>query len=522
MKNRFILLLLGSFLFSCTDKFLEINTNPNNPEDVPSINILTWVQREYCNQMGGVWLNYNESSSMSGHVTKIAYIDETRYQIRPGTVSSMFDYPYSRFGANLNKIIEKESEAGGNRNMIAVAMIFKAMVFQVLTDHLGDVPYSEAFKSGEGILFPKYDAQKDIYADLIKQVQDAVAMIDVSSRIGSGDMLFGGDMAKWKKFGNSLLLRMAIRLSYVETSVAQSIISGLLSNPANVMENNSDNCIFNWPGAPYSEPLAAAEVSRKDYGMADVIVTVLKELEDPRLPVYAAPAPSPDAENGIYKGMPIGISRAMSGMAEYGPNTISPVGARYRNTQSPYSGITVLMRYSEVEFIKAEAYERGLASGDAMAAYERGIKASIEENGANGANEYLLQDMVDYNNAELPMLWWASEEGTRSVPELNSCANPTVADNVKLQKIAYQKWIALFTQGPEAWAEMRRTDIPVIGPAIGRTTVEKDHNRAPFRFPYAINTEKDYNPEHFKAALAKTEDYYWGEKMYWDVRVGVQ
>ena len=524
MKNKLILLtLLGAVLAGCTSQFEEINTNPNNMEVAPSINILTYVQRYYCAQYGGVWLNYNESSSIAGQVTKIRYIDEARYSFRPTTTNDLWNRIYQNIGTNLNKIIEYESGADGNNNMVAVATIFKAHCFQVLTDHLGDIPYFDAYKAAEGIYFPAYDPQRDIYDALIKDVQSAVAMINenpsATQRWGANDMFFAGNMTRWKKFGNSLLLRMAIRLSYVDQAKAAPIISGILSNPANVMESNDDNLFFKWPGGTYQEPLASAEILRKDYAMCSYIMSVLKETNDPRLPIYAAPAPQPDDENGVYKGMPPGISVAMSVMAEYAPNSISPVGQRY-NSQPNADGSTYLMRYSEIEFIRAEAIERGIIQGDAKAAYENAIRASLEENGATDFDAYMAQAKVAYDAAELPNLLFASNALTNASPENNACANPTVAASVKLQKIAYQKWLALFSTGPEAWAEVRRTDIPVIGPAIGAIGIDHPHNRAPFRWIYSID-ELTNNGTNYEQALKKVQDYYWGEKMYWDIRTGV-
>jgi len=525
MKNKLILLtLLGIVLFGCTSQFEEINTNPNFMEVAPSINILTYTQRYYCGSiLGDVWLNYNESSSIAGQVTKIRYIDETRYSYREGTVNSLWDRIYTNIGTNLNKIIEYESGEDGNTNMMAVAMIYKAHCFQVLTDHLGDIPFSEAYKAAEGVYYPAYDAQKDVYDALIKEVQTAVAMINENPSAkdswGGNDMFFAGNMTKWKKFGNSLLLRMAIRLSYIDQAKAAPIISGILSNPANVMESNDDNLIFEWPGGNYREPLAAAEIGRKDYALCSYIMSVLKETNDPRLTIYAAPAPQPDEENGDYKGMPPGISVAMSNMSEYAPNSISPVGQRY-NSQPNADGITCLMRYSEIEFIRAEAIERGIIQGDAKAAYENAIRASMKENGATDVDAYLAQAKVAYESTELPNLLFASNALTNASPENNACANPAVAASVKLQKIAYQKWLALFTTGAEAWAEVRRTDIPVIGPAVGAIGIDYPHNRAPFRWIYALS-ESTNNPTNYEKALTKVQDFYWGEKMYWDVRTGV-
>jgi hypothetical protein len=131
-----------------------------------------------------------------------------------------------------------------------------------------------------------------------------------------------------------------------------------------------------------------------------------------------------------------------------------------------------------------------------------------------------------YNNAALPLLEYAGNAANHDcrIPEgivNNTCTNSTVKDNPKLKKIAYQKWLSLYQQGFEAWAEVRRTDIPVIGPAPGRAATYNNHNRCPVRFPYSF-LEQQLNKDNLAAVSGGISDFYWGQQMWWDKRTGIQ
>ena len=528
MKNSIkILFLLGlTGLFSCTGDFEEINTNPNSPEIAPSSALLTYVQRVMSSKYGGVWYNMNEGSSMSGQITKCAYIDESRYAYRSGTVNDMFNQAYE-YMFHLEKILLNEEGPDGNPNMTAIALILKCYIFQMLTDHLGAVPYSEAFKAEEGHIYPKYDSQESIYRDMLSVLKTASDMIDENppafNRISGADIIYGGNMTRWKKFANSLRLRMAVRMSYVDENGSKAVINEILGNPSNypLLSSIDDNARFKWPGdANYREPLSAAELNRHDYVICDIIVYVMDELNDPRLPAYAEEA----EEGGGYKGF---IAGAVS---DVNSKEISRIGRFFADN---VAGYTVIFRYAEVEFLKAEIYERNLFNGDAEAAYNAGITASIAEYASITPGTsvdqalvapYLALPKVAYTNAALPVLAYAGNAANHNciIPDgivLNECANSTVKGNLKLQKIAYQKWLALYQQGLEAWAEVRRTDIPVIGPAPGR--IAKNHNRCPTRYPYPFD-EESRNSENLKAVNGGIVDYYWGQQMWWDKRTGIQ
>ena len=531
MKNLIkICLVIGLFgLFSCTGDFEEINTNPNNPEVAPSSAILTWVERVMSNKYGNEWYNFNEGSSMAGHITKIAYVEETRYAYREGTVNAMFTDPYV-YVRNLNKILENEEGPDGNPNMTAIALILKCYIYHLVTDHLKAIPYSDAFKAiSDKNYTPKYDSQESIYRDLINVLKTASDMIienpPVAYRITGADIIYGGNVSRWKRFANSLRLRLAVRMSYVDEAGARAVISEILGNPSAypLLSSNADNARFKWPGdANYMEPLSAALLTRQDYVVCDIVIHVMNELDDPRLPIYAIPATADD----VYRGYIAGATT--SGVA----TQLSKIGAYFANN---VAGYTVHFRYAEVEFLKAEIYERGLYNGNAENAYNAGVTASLEEYAgitpgptipASQIAPYLALPKVAYTDPALPVLEYAGNDENHNcaIPEsvlVNECLHPTVKNSPKLKKIAYQKWLALFQQGLEAWAEVRRTDIPVIGPAPGRAVGYANHNRCPTRYPYPFE-EEGVNGENLKAVSQGIEHLYWGQQMWWDIRQGVK
>ena len=525
MKNLIkISLIIGlAGLFSCTDRFLEINSNPNSPEEAPSASILTRVQNLMSAKYGGVWYNFNESSSMAGHITKCSYIDETRYAYRAGTVNSMFNEPYE-YISNLNMILLNEEGPDGNPNMTAIALILKCYIYQMLTDHLGAVPYTEAFQGEEGNFYPVYDSQESIYYDMMDVLKSASNMIvedpPATLQITGADIIYSGNMTRWKQFANSLRLRMAVRMSYVNEGRARTVIDEILGNPGSypLLASNADNARFKWPGdATYREPLSSAELARHDYVVCDIVVYVLDELNDPRLPVYAELA-----SDGEYRGFIAGSPGAPANVA-----LVSNIGDFFA---ANIAGYTYHMRYAEIEFLKAEIYERGLYSGDAETAYNNGVRASLteyEDIDPGTVDPYLALPKVAYTNPALPLLEYAGNDPDHNcnIPDelvYNVCANATVRDNAKLKKIAYQKWLALYQQGLEAWAEVRRTDIPVIGPAPGRSmSAYRSHNRCPTRYPYAFD-EETRNEDNLRAVSGGIVDYYWGQQMWWDKRTGIQ
>ncbi len=473
----FIVTLL---LTGCTDKFGEINTDPDRAKDAPATNVLAWVIRTYSDSYYDVWNTLNEPCTYGGHIAKIQYIDESRYVFRPGVVKGKWSDGYVIL--NNIKEIKKKAEADEATNLMAVAKVLEAYIYQIMTDTWRDIPYTDALKMGDGVILPKYDKQEDIYPALLNTLKEANELFNQGGkdRLGVGDILFKEDIAKWQKFCNSLRLRLAIRISEVDPNLAKSTVEGIMGNlSANpIMESNADNAFFWYPGSsPYEEPWFEDAKGRDDHAVSDVLINALKDLKDPRLSVYALPAES----DGEYRGYTIGAA------SQPNLSTVSRIGDRFRKNPA---GFSPYMRYAEVLFHIAEAAKKGYSVGKtAKEAYEAAVTASMIEN--------------DVEDAKITA--YLSEEG---------------AFDGTLEQIYLQEWIALFKQGMETWSLYRRTGIPTthyVAPGSSYT----GHNSPPFRYPYPQN-ESSLNGANSKPFVDEVKDDFWGKKMWWDTRTGVQ
>jgi len=471
---------LATFLtVGCTDSFQEVNTDPDRAKDAPATNVLAYVIRVHASNYWDVWNNMSEPSTYAGHLTKIQYIDEARYQFRPGTVETKWQQGYLT-QQNINEIIKK-AETDGAKNMLGVAKVLKAFIYLQMTDTWRDIPFTEANKMADGILLPKYDKQEDIYPALLTLLADAnTAMASGTDVLGEGDVLFSGNITKWRKFCNSLRLRIAMRISGVNAGLAKSTVESIMGNKAQnpVMESNADNAFFKWPGVnPYEEPWMVDAKTRDDHSVSDLLVNHLKALSDPRLPVYAIKATG----DGEYRGFTIG-AKAQPNLA-----TVSRIGTKYRKDAA---GFSPFMRYAEVMFNVAEAAMLGYNVGmTAEAAYNKAVEASILENGLTQADaDAYLAAGAKFNNTK--------------------------------DQLYEQEWLALFKNGMEAWSLYRRTGVPkdhYVAPGSPYT----GHNSPPFRYPYPQN-ETTLNGANLAPFSAEVKDDFWGKKMWWDTRSGVQ
>lgn len=385
----------------------------------------------------------------------------------------------------MNLAMEEE-----NDNIYAAALTLKAYVAHKASDCWGKIPYSEAFQLEEGILYPKYDSEEQIYEQVLAELETAAGMFNANGpSIGEGDFLLNGDIDKWIMFANSTRLRVATRMTAGNESAGKAVIAEILGNPgANpLIEDNEDNTYLWWPGVIPDQELWFERMGAPDGNKTDqyrtnyTLIKTLQDNNDPRLPVYAD-------ENrwGNYRGYKFGPNQELDTMNN--GNNVSHIGDRFGNDPA---GFSPYFNSAEVYFLKAEAYERGFATGDAQEAYEMGVTKSLEENGIDpGAITTYLAE---------PEVAWGS--GTTS----------------NLEKIYLQKWLALFKQSVEAWAEVRRTDVPLLN------DVEKNyagsHNRPPFRMSYA-DEEKSLNI-NFPTDVVE-EDIFWGTQLWFDKRTGVE
>jgi hypothetical protein len=305
----------------------------------------------------------------------------------------------------------------------------------------------------------------------------------------SGEIIYSGDMNKWVKFGNSLKLRLAIRIADVKPDLSSQAITQAVAG--GVFTSNDDNALFRYLSSiPNNNPLANDRITREDFAVSEALVNTLLSRNDPRIVAYAEPA----ANTGEYVGMRYGLPQAAAG-------TI-PVGAVSQPSGSPgletgilaHTAPGVYMDYAEVEFILAEAAARGLGGiTDADAHYNAGIAAS--------------------------MLYWntiSEMEVTEAEIQTYLAANPFDAATWR-QSIGVQKWIALYGQGLQGWIEFRRLDFSgVLIPAVDPFVALETPAGVPVRTRYPVN-EAQLNQENYNEASQRIGGDVLGARLWWDV-----
>ncbi|WP_373517020.1 SusD/RagB family nutrient-binding outer membrane lipoprotein [Pricia sp.] len=513
-------LFFGIFilLFSagCTEDFEEINQNPNFPEQAASELLLPGVLR----QMAYNWGNqgWEEGFTVVQYGARLQFTSGDRYNWSP-TDNPYFDaYDSMR---DIENIIRDNKDNPDGDNYYGVALIVKSWIYSYLTDAYGDVPYSDAIKGlSDDNITPPFTPQEEIYDGMLADLKAANGLLTGANNI-SGDILYGGDVLKWRKFANSLRLRLLMRISEVDQAKAiagmNEIANDLATYP--IFEGNADAAVLQWNSDNPQPKYDTRSGSFDEVRLSLTLETRLKALNDRRLIVYAQP--TSNSEKGIhsdnlddYVGMPNGLddAKALSysptgNPDESGSNFISRLGVLLTcracdvENASPTASQTIIMDYAELQFIFAEARERNLISvGEADAYYENGIRASfsyyLDRIIAGGWSE-IANDLQDFDlDAYL--------------------AQPAVAytgsADEKLEKVALQKWIALFYTGFEAWSDWRRTGIPAIVPGADAA----NGGNVPVRFQYP-NEVKSTNEANYEAAVSRQGADGLNTKLWWDV-----
>ncbi len=513
MKNNKIKIVLFGVLaslilfYSCTEDFTELNTNPNNPTDVPAVNILvhaiaTGINRE----VGSGWLTHTYLGPWSQIMAKIQYIDEGRYIYRPTSINYFWNGSYNSELKDL-QIVEDKAKDKGFTALEAAARIMKAYFFHRHTDIFGDVPYSEALKGDtDGILSPKYDSQQSIYSDLISELKACDAMLAGADAgvLPDGDVVYYGDVDGWRKFANSLLLRMYMRMSGADPATAQAGIEEVYA-AGNYIQSNADNATLDIDGEkPYRNGLMETLETRTDQGSSRTMIDILLERNDPRIHIYAQDIDD-DYGKGQYDGPDDVYVGQINGDLGSGPDqsTISLLGVPIAyDADRPYQ----LLTYAEVCFIFAEAAHKGWNVGDAQTWYEDGITASMEQWSALALAS--------------PMAGYAPDEAEITQAEITAyLAEDEVAwDASKGEElILTQRWIAVMPHGAQAFALVRRTGYPAVIESYELPATAYPGLGVPLRWPYPTD-EENLNAANLAPAKAGIHDNMYGKPVWWDTR----
>ena len=477
MKNNIIytLILLSLFTASCRKELDEINVNPNATENAQPDYLLTAAIKNTADAYWGTTNNMNSSLLFVQQWAKVQYTEEDRFIYSNSSFTSLWSTLYSTTITGLNKVIEIGNNTS-NPNYRGVALTLRSWSFLLLTDAYGDVPYSQAGKIDEFIT-PAYDKQKDVYYGILEDLKTANNVLNPAGTAIGGDIIYGGDISKWKKLANSLRLRVALRIADREPVKAQQVLDEIKSEGGSYISSNAEIAQLIYQVSPQQNPVSAQFDTRDDYRISKTIVDKLFSLNDPRLPIYASKTQT--ATPAEYVGLPNGLTNSEA--SNLGFARTSRPGAYFLTPQSP----AVIFSYAELLFDRAEAAARGLTTENAEDLYNQGIVASLKQFGASDpiVANYTAQAAVQYD-----------------------------ASNYK-KSIGEQKWLALFGQGLEAWAERRRLDYPELS-ASGNTVL---NGQIPVRFIYP-GTEQSLNGQRYRNAVASQGADLLTTRLWFDVK----
>lgn len=470
MKKYIVAFTALVLLWSCQsdEQYENLNQDPKNPTAVASDFLFTAATVSLGDYMASPNVNQPLYRFFGQYLTTTTYLEEPNYDFtsrqNPDNVFSeyyrdiIFDLQDAkRIVAENTALTQAQKDA-----RMGQLEVIEVYTWHVLVDSFGDIPYTEALQAEE-FPNPKYDDAATIYEDLISRLNNVGAMLSAGQGYASSDVVFGGDMAKWEMFANSLKLRMGMRLQDVNPSLSQSTVESAVAG--GVLMSNGDNATIQYlSNAPNTNPLweDLVQSGRADFLASETIVDYMNELEDPRRMVYF------DENVDGYIGGDYGGSNNYGSFTHIGDPFLDPTRE------------AILLDYAEVRFNLSKASELGYSvGGDAETHYNAAITASMEYWGISDSeiSDYLSQSSVAYDGSD--------------------------------EQFATQFWIAMFDNPFEGWSTWRLYDEPALNlPTDSGTFV-------PLRYTYPIS-EQNLNEENFIAAATAIGGDDAQTPVFWD------
>ena len=489
IKNIYLLVLVLGVLVSACE--LPDNVNPNAATDVPIETIMTNALRDGLKHIDDMSQNRNVSRFLCQYNSQMQYTDPSRYQFSDRQIPDGYwntSYLVLRDLMEI-KILLDEIPSGSdayNRNKankVATVDIMEVLMYHNLVDFFGNVPYSAAL-GGADNKTPSYDDAATIYTDLQARLDADISTLTAGSGDGSWggeDIVFGGDVAMWKKAAATLKLRLALRLADVNAGTAQSeLTAAVAAGPFEAGESMQ----LPWVGvSPHVNTINQLFVvdNRNDYAPSLTIIAKMESLFDARMPAYFTQTDT-STEAGVEKWAYVGLTYGLIANSQYS------LFSHYSDAMFAADFPATFMSNAEVEFLYAEAAARGLTGtpGTAQEHYEAGIAESHAHWGVTMDPSYLALVDVAWDDAR----------------------------NKEL--IGIQKWIALYNQGNEGWATFRMFDWPVLTPPLEMTYVD-----IPMRMPYPYN-EPDLNGDNYTAAASAIGGDDVRTLLFWDAAISTE
>lgn len=469
-KQIGIFALISISFLSCSDDLSDLNEDPNSATSVNPSALLSRAQYVLYDRVHGRNLNLEWGMLMVQYWTQNEYTEESRYDVDENTFNTSWENIYTEVLNELKVakelvVLETGSEAV-KTNKLNIIDVMMVQAYMILTDGFGDIPYTDSLDPSKTL--PSYDSQESIYKDLLVRLKSAATSFDTTaSSFSSGDLIYGGDVANWKKLTHSLMLRAAMRVSDVDSNLAKEYV---ITAATDLISSSAEEALFVFDSAiERSNPMYrnVVEDSRDDFCVTEYLVTELTSSGDPRLDKFARV----DDKVPTIIGMPYGLSDDDASNLK---SSRSRPNDSVRSATSPH----MILSYAEVKFLLAEAYERGYLTGDAEDAFNDGVTASMTYWGIDSA------DAAAY-----------------------LAANPYDSSDWK-NSIGWEKWVNFYTNGYEAWSEFRRLDSPSLAvPALAEVS------SVPTRLPYPQSEVSNNSVQLDKVTSTPSEIT---TKLWWD------
>ncbi len=469
-----------SFVFGSCSNFDEMNTNTTRLTQANPGTLLNPILYE---MSAYNWNRYNSYTFplMQGTVSTSSVNGVGWYNISDAAGDGTWN-TYYKWLNNIREL-DKEAIALNDPNYHAIALTLNSWIYQLLTDAFGDVPMTEACRGDEKLFTPKFDSQIDIYKNIIVNLDSANTLFNTGTGLKyntDGELLYKTDatltsgvslgMVKWKKFCNSIRMRVLLRALNVPGLNAATELAAMLNNPTKypVFESNEDGALLAVSGVyPQEAPMTRPQDFTAYLYLSEFFVNNLKNWNDPRLPLFATQATNGTVKS--YVGLPSGYKIAPSINASQQKQSL--VIAPMKLT---------LLSYAEVELIKAEFYQRSNLAVDAADHYKKGVTATIVQWGGIVPTTYFTTPLVAYN-------------GT-------------------LEQLMTQKYYALFFCDYQAWFEYNRTGLPVVPRGDGVS----EGNNMPKRFKYPIVLQRT-NLKNYQTAKTNIGGDELSTKLIWQL-----
>jgi len=516
LRNKITGLMLGALLLgtSCNEQdLLDLNINENAVENIDMRYLLSLGTLRIGGEYENTRANMLYAATMIQHTASTAgYFSGDKYFYSAQYSGAYMERHFTDVIRLFSHVITKTKDVPAEANVNAAATVLRVFDLLRMTDMYGDIPYTQAgygLESEEN-WFPKYQSQKEVYTLMIADLKAARDKFSPSARaLGNQDFLYNGDIAKWKKFTNSLLMRMAIRMSKVDAATAQAVFTE--ANSSGAFTSNDDIAFIHYAPGPQgvnrnglNDGYWNTYKYSRDCKISATFLNWMKANNDPRMMIITGGVGNPDVASTWITdpakqiGLPNGYTSSNVG-AVVPPGTLdkfsvvqqnfSMLNLKYLDWDDPY----YLISYAEVELMRAEAALKGWITTSASSHFTNGVTAAI--------SSWVIFD----------------PSFAKTGPEIQAYIAGRGFDAAsatdKLRLIGEEYWAATYLNDIESWSNWRRTGYPALTPTNDPNAFEG--NFIPRRLRY-WESEIGANPENYQAAVARMGPDLFATKVWWD------